>query len=334
MKNFNDSDVRWGILGVGDVCEVKSAPAMNEIERSSLVAVMRRTGEKAKDYAERHQVPKWYDNADELLNDPDINAIYIATPPDAHEHLTKKAFAVGKPVYVEKPMARTSLECRSMIAASEHVGMPLYVAYYRRTLPNFLKIKELVDGGVIGDVRLVNIQLHKPADPDLVAQTDDNWRVKPEIAGGGYFYDLASHQIDFLDFLLGPIETATGLAGNQAGLYEANDIVTGSFRFKNGVMGTGSWCFTGGNASDIDKTTIVGSKGQITYPTFDGSHVVLDSDRNGRETFEFDLPKHIQQPLIQSVVDDLLGKGECPSTGVSGVRTNWVMEQLAFRQFQ
>ncbi|REL32902.1 gfo/Idh/MocA family oxidoreductase [Rhodohalobacter sp. SW132] len=328
MKSFPDSEVRWGILGAGDVCEVKSAPVMNIIEHSKLVAVMRRTGEKAKDYAERHQVPKWYDDADKLLNDPDINAIYIATPPDAHEYLAKKAFAAGKPVYVEKPMARTSLECRSMIAASSQAGLPLYVAYYRRALPNFLKIKALVDKGVIGDVRLVNIQLHKPANPDLVAKTDNDWRVKPEVAGGGYFYDLASHQLDFLDFLLGPIETATGFAGNQAGLYEANDIVTGSFRFENGVMGTGSWCFTASDASSIDQTIITGNLGQITYPTFDGSDVVLETDKNGRETFEFDLPKHIQQPLIQLVVDDLLGMDECPSTGVTGARTNNVMELI------
>lgn len=329
MKKITDSDIRWGILGVGDVCEVKSAPAMNRIEHSSLVAVMRRNGEKAKDYAERHEVPKWYDDADDLLNDPDINAIYIATPPDAHEELTKKALRAGKPVYVEKPMARTSLECRSMIAASKKTGLPLYVAYYRRALPNFLKIKELVDSGVIGDVRLVNIRLHKPADPDLVAKSEYNWRVKPEIAGGGYFYDLASHQLDFFDFLLGPVETASGFAANQAGLYEANDIVTGSFRFKNGVIGNGSWCFTTSQSSSIDQTIITGSKGQITYPTFDGAHVVLETDQNGRKTFEFDLPKHIQQPLIQSVVDDLLGAGKCPSTGVSGARTNWMMEQLS-----
>ena len=331
MKNFTDSDVHWGIIGVGDVCEVKSAPAMNKIKRSSLVAVMRRNGEKAKDYAERHDVPKWYDDADDLMNDPDINAIYIATPPNAHEELTNKSFRVGKPVYVEKPMGRTFIECYSMIAASTKAELPLYVAYYRRALPNFMKIKELVDSGEIGDVRMVNIQLHKPAGPDLVASTDDNWRVKSEIAGGGYFYDLASHQLDFLDFLLGPIETATGFTANQAGLYDANDIVTGSFIFKNGVIGNGSWCFTTSQSSSIDQTIITGSKGQITYPTFDGAHVVLETDQNGRETFNFDLPQHIQQPLIQSVVDDLLGTGVCPSSGVSGARTNHVMEQLVCR---
>jgi len=329
MKIFNDSEVRWGILGVGDVCEIKSAPAMNKIDRSSLVAVMRRTGEKARDFAERHNVPRWYEDADELLNDHDVNAIYIATPPDAHEELTKKAFAAGKPVYVEKPMARTFLECQSMIAASRQANLPLYVAYYRRALPNFLKIKELIENNAIGEVRMVNIRLQKTAEPDIVAKMKDNWRVKPEIAGGGYFYDLASHQLDFLDYLLGPVESAIGLAANQAGYYEANDIVTGSFRFENGVMGTGSWCFTAAASSAIDQTIITGSTGQITYKTFEGSRVILDTDKNGRETFSFDQPKHIQQPLIQSVVDDLLGTGKCQSTGISAARTNRVLEKLS-----
>ena len=105
-KKIAGDSVHWGILGVGDVCEVKSAPAMQLIDDSSLVAVMRRNGEKAADYARRHSVPKWYDDADQLINDPDINAVYIATPPNAHAELTRKVAAAGKPVYVEKPMAR------------------------------------------------------------------------------------------------------------------------------------------------------------------------------------------------------------------------------------
>jgi len=328
MKKINDSEVRWGILGVGDVCEVKSAPAMNKIKSSRLVAVMRRTGEKARDYARRHNVPKWYDDADKLLNDPEINAIYIATPPNSHAELTQKAAAVGKPVYVEKPMARTYAECQAMIEACERAGVPLYVAYYRRALPNFLKIKELIGERAIGDVRMVNIQLHNSTKPDIVARTSDNWRVQPDIAGGGYFYDLASHQLDYLDFLLGPITEASGFSTNQAGLYKAADIVTGSFRFERGVLGTGSWCFNASEPSATDRTVIIGSEGQITYPTFDGSHIILETAFGGVQRFDFEMPEHIQQPLIQTVVDDLLGKGSCPSTGNSGSRTNLVMERF------
>jgi predicted dehydrogenase len=327
-RKIKDSEVRWGVLGVGKVCEVKSAPAMNKIENSRLVAVMRRNGEKAREYAKKHRVPKWYDNADELIRDPEVNAVYIATPPNAHAELTGKAALAGKPVYVEKPMARTHRECLAMIDVCKRTGVPLYVAYYRRTLPNFLKIKELIDKGTIGSVRIVNIQMYKPIEPDIVARARENWRVDPQIAGGGYFYDLASHQLDFLDFLFGPIVEVKGISANQAMQYKAEDIVTGSFRFTNGVHGSGSWCFTAGGSSDTDRTRIIGSKGEIVYQTFGDASVTVKTDDNGVERFEFEMPEHIQQPLIESVVNDLLGTGECPSTGVSAARTNLVMEQL------
>src|SRR6266850_3456148 len=148
-------EIRWGIIGAGDVCEVKSAPAMNKIAGSKLVAVMRRNGRKAQDYARRHGVPKWYDDVDRLINDQEVNAIYIATPPDTHELYTLKAAKAAKPVYVEKPMARTYRECRAMIDACQQADVPLFTAYYRRMLPNFLKIKALLNDGVIGDVRYV-----------------------------------------------------------------------------------------------------------------------------------------------------------------------------------
>jgi predicted dehydrogenase len=327
-KIIDNSEVRWGVIGAGDVCKVKSAPAMNKIPNSKLVAVMRRTGEKARQYAEDHNVPNWYDNAGELLNDPEVNAVYIATPPGSHAELTKKAATAGKPVYVEKPMARTYQECLEMIEACENAGVPLFVAYYRRRLPNFLRIKELVDSGIIGDIRMVNIRMYKPVDPNIVAGREDNWRVNPDIAGGGYFYDLASHQLDFLDYLFGPISEASGISSNQAGLYEAEDIVTGNFRFGNGILGTGSWCFTTGKSSNLDTTEIIGSKGEISYPSFGESWVSVNTDGDGSQRYDFEMPRHIQQPLIETVVDELLGKGECPSTGVSAARTNLVLEQM------
>ncbi len=319
--------MRWGVLGAGDVCEVKSAPAMQLVAQSSLVAVMRRNGAKAADYARRHGVPKWCDDADALINDPDVNAIYIATPPNAHAELTRKAAAAGKPVYVEKPMARTYGECLDMIRVCEQAGVPLYVAYYRRALPNFLKVRELIRSGAIGAVRMVNIQLIKAGKPE--SSHEHNWRVDPDIAGGGYFWDLAAHQLDFLDFLLGPIASAKGFSANQAGQYKAEDIVSGCFRFESGVLGTGSWCFTSDKASETDVTTIIGSKGQLSYPTFNGSSVLLETSSKGRQEFSFTMPRHIQQPLIELVVQDLLGTGTCPSSGTSGARTNWVMEQIA-----
>ena len=328
MGFTKQAEINWGIIGVGNVCEVKSAPAMNLIKNSKLVAVMRRDGEKAKAYAKKHGVPKWYDQADELIHDPEINAIYIATPPHVHAEYTKKAAAAGKAVYVEKPMARNYRECLEMIESCKNAQVPLFVAYYRRALPNFLKVKELIDRGAIGEVRMVNIQLYQSPDPAVVADSTTNWRVDPNISGGGYFYDLASHQLDLLDFIFGPIKTATGTTANQARIYPAEDIVTASFGFESGVLGSGSWCFTTGKASQKDLTTIMGSKGQVSFPFFGDPYVLLETDEKGIQKFEFELPKHIQYNLIESVVRELTGTGKCPSTGISGARTNWVMEQI------
>ena len=314
--------IRWGIIGCGDVTEVKSGPALYKTPDSELVAVMRRDADKARDYAVRHSVPRWYDQADALIGDPDVDAVYIATPPDTHAHYTAQVAQADKPVYVEKPMARNHGECLAMIDACRRTGVPLFVAYYRRALPAFLKVKALVEEGAIGAVRFASIALCQPASeyPD-----DLPWRVVPEISGGGYFFDLASHQLDFLDFLLGPIAHASGHATNQAKLYRAEDAVTASFAFESGALGAGVWNF----AADqhCDRIEIAGDKGRIAFSTFAFTPVELTTS-TGVQAFAIDPPQHVQQPLIETVVNALSGRGECPSTGASAARTSRVMDQI------
>ncbi|MEP7356545.1 MAG: Gfo/Idh/MocA family oxidoreductase, partial [Anaerolineales bacterium] len=279
----------------------------------------------ARDYAQRHGVPRWYDDAQALIDDPQVDAVYVATPPDTHKLYTLRAAQAGKPVYVEKPMALNLAECQAMVDACAGAGAPLFVAYYRRALARFLKIKELVHSGAIGEVRFVNITYHHPLMPAELNPATLPWRVRPEIAGGGHFVDLASHMLDFLDFVFGPIGRVQGFAGNQAGHYPAEDIVTGSFVFESGVQGAGTWCFT--TADQQDRTEIVGSTGSLTYATFDATPLELTTAA-GRSELAYDYPPHIQQPLIQTIVDALNGIGECPSTGVSGARTTRVMDEL------
>lgn len=321
------NEVNWGIIGCGDVTEMKSGPAFNLVEKSNLIAVMRRNADKAEDYAKRHSVPKWYDDADKLINDPDVNAIYISTPPSSHAVYTIKAAQAGKPVYVEKPMAANYSDCKSMIDACRENNVPLFVAYYRRELPYFRKVKRLVDTNAIGKVRAVNMKLHqKVKDVDRVK---DNlpWRVIPEIAGGGYFYDLAPHQFDYLDFLFGPIRKAEGVKRNQAGLYPAEDNVQAAFEFNNGTLGSGSWCFNVSEYSQIDRTEIIGTEGEIQFSFFERLPITLINSE-GEEKFFEDFPKHIQQPLIKTIVETLTGNGTCVSTGESGARTNWVTDKI------
>lgn len=320
-------EIRWGMIGCGDVAERKSGPAFNLIPNSSLVAVAARNVKKAEDYARRHGIPKWYGDGNLVIDDPEVNAIYIATPPDAHARYTIRAAQAGKAVYVEKPMARTFAECQEMIAACQQSGAPLFVAYYRRCLPAFLKIKELVESGAVGEVRCVTIRLFSPPQPQDLDPDHLPWRVRPEIAGGGYLYDLASHQFDFLDYLFGPVSAVMGQAANQAGLYPAKDIAAASWQHDSGVMGSGIWCFTAAPEQQVEQAEITGSRGKIRFSFFEQQPVILETSRRVEE-FVFPRQDPIQQPLIQQVVDHLRGIGTCVSTGTSAARTNWVLERI------
>jgi predicted dehydrogenase len=321
--------IRWGLIGCGDVTEVKSGPGFQKAEHSSLVAVMRRDGALAKDYADRHGVPRWYDDASKLIDDPDVDAVYIATPPSSHKQYTLMAAKAGKPVYVEKPMALNFAECQEMIAACKTAGVSLFVAYYRRALSRFLKIKQLIDSGAVGHVRFVSITLYEPASNETWNAATMPWRLVPEISGGGLFVDLASHILDFLDYVFGPILSVQGCAANQDGRYDAEDIVTGLFQFESGVQGIGVWCFSAAEKSD--GVRIVGSGGEISFSTFDDRPILLKTSA-GLTEFSVSNPQHIQQPLIQTIVDELRGFGVCPSTGETAARTSWVMDQMLSRQ--
>lgn len=319
----------WGVIGAGDVCEKKSVPAMYSVPGSSVKTVMRRSAAKAADFASRHGIPHWTTNLDDVLNDPEINAIYIATPPDSHPKLAIKAAQAGKAVYVEKPMANTYDECIDMIKACKNAQVPLFVAYYRRVLPGFVKVKELIDSGVLGEIRLVNVEMYQALQPEIIARSENNWRVQPEVSGGGYFHDLASHQLDYLDFLFGEIVEVSGMSANQAHAYPADDIVSAVFRFENGVFGSGIWCFSTDVVSEKDITTIVGSKGELSFNSF-GTPMVIQVKRAGGviEEFQFSHDQPIQKPLIQKIVDELCGSGLSPSDGISASRTARVMDKI------
>jgi len=304
--------------------EIKSGPALQNVKYSHLNTVMRRDCALAKDFAKRHGVPKWYNHATDLIMDPDINAIYIATPPSTHLKYTKLAAGAGKPVYVEKPMANNYAECLEMINTCSANKVPLFVAYYRRALPRFLKVKEILDSGILGIIQKVDIKLpYKAKSIDIEGRS--NWRVIPEIAGCGYFCDLGSHIIDLLQFLLGDIRSASGKLNKPGKYYAAEDRVEASLDFASGVSGKGIWDF---NADEnLDRTTIIGSKGTVAYTHFADANVSLRTS-SGIINFDIPNPVHIQQPLIQLMVNELRGQGSCPSTGATAAKTNYIMDQI------
>jgi predicted dehydrogenase len=321
--------IRWGIVGCGDVTEKKSGPGFQKAAGSELVAVMRRNGELAKDYAHRHGVPKWYDDGEKLIEDSEVDAVYIATPPDSHKEYALLAANVGKPVYVEKPMARTYSESEEMVRYFAEKGIPLFVAYYRRAQPKFLAIRDLLQAKEIGEVRFIRVTLYNPIREDELDSNNLPWRVLPEISGGGHFVDLGSHTFDILDFLFGPVEDVAGFSSNQAGLYPAEDMVSGSWKFVSGVHGIGAWCFSAGES--FDQVEVIGSKGRMVFSVFgfEPIQVIYANADQEIKSITYEVPEHVAQPLIQTVVRDLLGEqGVCPSTGESALRTAWVLDKI------
>lgn len=297
----NDTKVTWGIIGCGDVTEKKSGPAFNKVEDSHLLAVMRRDAEKAADYARRHQVEQWYADADELLNHPDINAIYVATPPSSHLAYAIAALEKGKAVYVEKPVALNAEEAVLMAEAVAKYTGKLVIAHYRRRLPIFLKVKALLEENAIGEVRTVQLRLWQSKTPDLVTKGSPGWRTDASISGGGYFHDLSPHQLDLMLFFFGEPLYYKGFSQVQDDGNDVADQVSGTILFPDKVVFNGSWCFNVADTDNIEKCEIIGSKGSISFSIFGGNDILL-KNHSGEEVFSFVHPENIQHPMISSVV--------------------------------
>ena len=326
MKQIN-----WGFIGCGEVTEKKSGPAFNEVEGSQVVAVMSRSENKARSYAERHHIRKWYTDAQELIDDPDVNAIYIATPPSSHATFAIMAMRAGKPVYVEKPLAASYNDCIRINRISEQTGVPCFVAYYRRYLPYFQKVKEIIENGTIGKV--INVQIRfsvPPRDLDYKNEKELPWRLQPDIAGGGYFYDLAPHQIDLLQNIFGVITRAHGYPANRAHLYKAEDTVSACFFFENGVTGSGSWCFVGHESAKEDCIEIIGDKGSLSFSVFTYEPIVLITSE-GKQSITVPNPSYVQLPIIKHVIEHLQGIGHCECTSISATPVNWVLDRILWK---
>ena len=322
MKQIN-----WGFIGCGEVTERKSGPAFNLVEGSRVVAVMSRSSEKASSYAQRHNIPRWHTDAQSLINDPEVNAVYIATPPSSHATYAIMAMKAGKPVYVEKPLAASYVDCQRVMRISRETGVPCFVAYYRRKLPYFDKVQELLQEGAIGKVVNVHIRFSVPPRDLDYNSTNLPWRVQRDIAGGGYFYDLAPHQIDLLQDIFGPIVHAKGFSANRGGLYQTEDSVSASFQFHDGLPGSGSWCFVCDESARTDRIELIGDKGQICFSVFTYEPIALHN-KDGRTEIHIENPKHVQMPLIESVVRHLQGKEACTADNLSATSVNWVMDRI------
>nr|WP_299387104.1 Gfo/Idh/MocA family oxidoreductase [Allomuricauda sp.] len=324
LSFLDKNPIRWGVIGCGSVAEKKSVPAYQKVKGFKVHMVMRRDEAKVKDYAQRHHIPNWTTDAHVVINNPDIDAIYIATPPDSHKDYALLVAASGKPCCIEKPMAPNYTDSLAIYQAFKEQNLPFFIAYYRRSLPRFIQIKTWLEEGRIGQVRHIHWQKTKsPNALDLSGEY--NWRTDKNVAPGGYFDDLASHGLDLFTYLLGEIEQAHGIAINQQGLYTAFDSITGCWLHKNGITGEGVWNF--GAQHREDKVEIFGSTGKITFAVLDEAPLILENEQ-GREQLQIPNPQHIQWHHAKNIHDHLKGISYHPSTGASGLHTSWVMDQI------
>ena len=249
---------------------------------------------------------KWFTDAQELIDDHEVNAIYVATPPASHATYAIMAMQAGKPVYIEKPLAANYDDCVRINRISEQTGVPCFVAYYRRYLPYFQRVKQIISDGTIG--KLLNVQLSFVCPPRaLDYQTQENlpWRLQSKISGGGYFYDLAPHQLDLLQDMFGVIVRAHGYS----------------------LSGSASWCFVGHESAREDRIEVIGDKGMVSFAVYDYSPIELHLSQ-GKQTISVPNPPYVQLPIIKSVIEDLQGIGICSSTCISATPTNWVMDRI------
>jgi predicted dehydrogenase len=221
-------------------------------------------------------------------------------------------------------MAPSYTESLEIQRAFEEKDLPLFVAYYRRSLPRFLKIKEWLDADQIGEVRHIRWFLAKqPSETDL--GDEYNWRTDAKVAPGGYFDDLASHGLDLFAYYLGDFEQVYGIAKNQMGLYSATDAVTAAWSHINGITGEAGWNFGCDERKDL--VEIFGSKGKISFSLFEENEIIL-KNAEGEQKLFIEHPKHVQQFHVENLKGDLMGDTTHPSTGKTALHTSWAMDRI------
>jgi 1,5-anhydro-D-fructose reductase (1,5-anhydro-D-mannitol-forming) len=319
--------IKWGMIGVGDVTQRKSAPSFNKITQSSLVAVGSRTPENARRYAVENGIRKCYDDPLQVIDDPEVDAVYVATPPDSHTEYALKVIEAGKPVYIEKPMARTYQECRQINEAAALSNVPVFVAYYRRSLEYFQRVKKILAREALGKVLALHIDQHFKARPEDFNRESPPWRVVPEISGGGYFHDVGCHALDILFYLFGDPLSVTGNASNLSGIYEPEDTVTALIQLSGDLLLSGNWSFVVPEVYQRDRVCVTGENGTLSFSIFSFEPIRLDI-QGDVSTISVEQQEHIQMPFIQTIVNELTGKGVCPSTGITAAVTSRAMDEI------
>ena len=315
--------IRWGFLGCGKVVRTKSGDAFRNVPNSTIEVIRRRNLDAAKESAEYFGAPYWCDRIEELLAS-EIDAVYIATPPGLHYEQAMACLNAGKAVYLEKPFARNYTEAKQLTEAFEEAGVPLYIGHYRRALPRFLKIREMLKSNIIGDVTDIDFYLNRIFSQK---EADNSWLYNPVLSGGGKYYDIAPHTVDIIQFLFGDITEVQGSARNLGVGCPLENVVEMTFVTEKGVNGKARFCCVADEKSD--RMHVTGTKGTMEFSVHGKTDVIV-KDENGTILEQFDLPdpKAVEESMVQSVVEDLLGISKCESKAKDVLVTYKIIDEV------
>jgi|WetSurMetagenome_2_1015567.scaffolds.fasta_scaffold46795_2 1,5-anhydro-D-fructose reductase (1,5-anhydro-D-mannitol-forming) len=316
MNGGSENDrpiIRWGIIGAGNVAEFKSGPALMQAPGSTVVAVMRRDTEKARDFALRCGVPRWYGDVDALLADPEVDAIYVASPHHLHlAHVTRAAQA-GKAILCEKPVGVSTAEAQTVVDVCRAASVSLSVAYYRRYWPVVQEMRRRLADGAIGEVVQARVQLADQYVPD----PQRSWLTEPEQAGGGALANAGSHWIDLIRYLLGDVVEVTATCSGHFGGFKTEDTIGVQMRLASQALV--SLNVTLCSPAAVNEFDIAGTGGRLFAGPLSDGRLILQ--RGNREPELLHLPRSTaaHMELVTEVVRTLATSTPSPVPGEDAV---------------
>lgn len=314
--------IKWGIIGCGKYVQENSGPALNNVIKSSVHAVMRRDIKAAKLCARKLNAPKYYNDYEKLIEDRDVNAVYIASPPGFHLKQALLCAKFSKPVYIEKPMARNLFECEAIVNEFNKFDIPLYVSHYRRAHEKFQKIKSIIDSCIIGKVTTVNCQLNRIFEDDMYHP----WYFKPPLSGGGKFVDISPHMIDILIYLFGKIENVNSYCVNLNDKHNLEDAVVAILKFCTNTIGTLNYNLL--SSEKNDKIICIGKEGRLEFSIHGTSPIIISKNNKIIQEIMIRNPENSQMPMVKNVVKDLIEGCENVCYGMEALETYRVIDLI------
>ena len=312
-----EKPIRWGLVGCGDIAEKRVAPALQEAAGSKLLACSRKQPAQLLEFQRRHGIPKGCPDPADIFADPEIDAVYLATPVFLHCLHTIEAAEHGKHVLCEKPMAMDAAECQRMLDACRSHGVKLGIAYYRRFYPVVHKIQELLRAGALGKVVLVRTTLVSPTTLEPAA-----WRFVPDQGGGGLLMDMASHRLDLLCMLFGEPLSVSALTATRELNIPVEDTGSLLIQFASGVQATvfASHCIH----AEMDDFEVYGTRGSLRVSPLNDSELQLFGDTD--QAFQLPKADNVHLPLIDDFNQAIRENREPRISGAEGMKTSVLLE--------